>query len=150
MIKITCLSFNTINSAKEFYQSIKNIHKTKTFLSTHIIPCERLQRIKEIQEKKYNIVVSTQLVEAGVDIDFDIVVRDLAPLDAINQSSGRCNRNGIAKGKVFIVSLEDKSGRIFSSYIYDPVLLDITKKIISKHKEIKEKEFLSLIESYYL
>lgn len=141
--------FNTINSAKEFFQNIKDINKTKTFLSTHIIPSERLQRINDIKQKKYKIVVSTQLVEAGVDIDFDVVIRDIAPLDAINQSSGRCNRNGLSKGEVYIVSLENDAGKLFSSYIYDPVLLDITKKIISKHKEIREKEFLSLIESYY-
>lgn len=139
---------NTINATKNFYNLIKNKGIPLTYLSTHIIPKERLKRIREIKEKKYKIVVSTQLVEAGIDIDFDVVVRDIAPLDSINQASGRCNRNSNNKGCVYIVSLKDEN-KSYSSYVYDCVLIDITKKILSNRNEIKENEFLSLIENYY-
>lgn len=141
--------FNTITSTKEFYNLIKDKGFTITYLSTHLIPKERLKRIREIKEKKYKIVVTTQLVEAGVDIDFDIVVRDMAPLDSINQASGRCNRNGISPGKIYIVKLTDENGREYASYIYDPILLDITGRILSKEDEIKEGQFLDLIDHYY-
>lgn len=141
--------FNTITSAKDFYNLVKDRRITITYLSTHLIPKDRLKRIREIKEKKYKIVVTTQLVEAGVDIDFDIVVRDMAPLDSINQASGRCNRNGIGKGETYIVKLASENGRTYASYIYDAVLLDITGKIISTKEEIKESEFLDLIDHYY-
>ena len=141
--------FNTITSAKDFYNLVKNKGITITYLSTHLIPKERLKRIREIKEKKYKVVVTTQLVEAGVDIDFDIVVRDMAPLDSINQASGRCNRNGISKGETYIVKLASENGRTYASYIYDAVLLDITGKILSTKDEIKEGEFLDLIDHYY-
>jgi len=140
---------NTITSAKVFYNLIKEEGIAITYLSTHLIPKERLRRIREIKEKKYKVIVTTQLVEAGVDIDFDIVVRDMAPLDSINQASGRCNRNGISKGETYVVKLTDKNGRAYASYIYDAVLLDITEKILSTQDEIDEGEFSSLIDHYY-
>lgn len=144
--------FNTIeNSAKKFYRLLKEKINSPniTYLSTQIIPDERLKRINDIKQGKYRIVVSTQLVEAGVDIDFDVVYRDIAPLDSINQSAGRCNRNDKNSGTVFVVSLKDKNGKRFASYIYDPVLINITSKLLSKYQEIKEKDFLDVINKYY-
>lgn len=141
--------FNTINSAREFYRLIKDNGFSMTYLSTHIIPKERLKRIKEIKQKKYKIVISTQLVEAGVDIDFDIVIRDLAPLDSINQSAGRCNRNAKANGIIKVFVLKDKNERTYASYIYDSVLLEITKKILSARNSFSEGEFLKVIQEYY-
>ncbi len=141
--------FNTISAAKEFYYLIKDRVNSVTYLSTHITPKERFERISEIKKGKYRVVVSTQLVEAGVDIDFEVVVRDIAPLDSINQSAGRCNRGGSSKGEIFIVKLVDSSGRKYSSYIYDPVLIDITERILLAKSEYKESEFLELIDKYY-
>ena len=59
-----------------------------------------------LQAGKRVLCVSTQLIEAGVDIDFATVVRDLAGLDSIAQAAGRCNRNGErATGRVHIVKM---------------------------------------------
>ncbi len=79
-------------------------------LSTHMCPAHRLQALatmkKALQEKRRVLCVSTQLIEAGVDIDFATAVRDLAGLDSIAQAAGRCNRNGErASGRVHIVKL---------------------------------------------
>jgi CRISPR-associated endonuclease Cas3-HD len=66
-------------------------------LSTRLRPADRLTLIevaKALTERGYPlVVVSTQLVEAGVDISFDRVYRDLAPIDSIVQAAGRCNRS---------------------------------------------------------
>lgn len=145
---------NTINSAKKLYEELKkhpDINECEiSLLSTYIIPKERLNRIEEIKKKKKRIAVTTQLVEAGVDIDFDVVYRDIAPIDSINQSAGRCNRNNYKKkGIVYIISLKDENGRLFASYIYDPVLLNITKDILKDCEKIEEKEILSLVNEYY-
>jgi CRISPR-associated endonuclease/helicase Cas3 len=140
---------NTITAAKKLYRLIKNCGLPITYLSTHIPPGERLKRIEDIKEGNYRVVVSTQLVEAGVDIDFDVVVRDVAPLDSINQSAGRCNRNGLRKGVVKVIVLKNDKGKKYADYVYDPVLLDITEKVLSGREEANEKDFLELLDEYY-
>lgn len=142
--------FNTINSAREFYRLIDDI-EDKTFLATSVIPKHRLQRIQRIKKGKYKAVVSTQLIEAGVDIDFDVVIRDLAPMDSLNQSAGRCNRNFRKKGIFKIFNLVDpkNKNRQFSSYIYSKTLINKTRRMLEIFNELTEKEFFMLLEKYY-
>jgi len=81
-------------------------------LSTRMCPAHRLEALEGMKialaQKKRVLCVSTQLIEAGVDIDFATVVRDLAGLDSIAQAAGRCNRNGDrASGRVHIVKMAE-------------------------------------------
>ncbi len=76
-------------------------------LSALMCPVHRSKILKEIKEKLKNSdvcrVVSTQLVEAGVDVDFPVVYRSLAGLDSIAQAGGRCNREGkLNYGNLFV------------------------------------------------
>lgn len=137
---------NTIGHSQEVYKqlSLKYPDKCLIYLSGSILPKFRKDLVKEINEntknRKVQIVISTQVVEAGVDIDLDIVYRDFAPLDSINQSAGRCNRNGIAiKGIVKLF----QSGK--SHKIYDSILLSTTIDILSKYPAvIEERELYNL------
>jgi CRISPR-associated endonuclease/helicase Cas3 len=150
---------NTIGSAQTVYKFIQDLKLKNTkevFLSTNVIPKVRLTRINEIREskdspKKRKVIVSTQLIEAGVDIDADIVYRDFAPLDSINQVAGRCNRNSSKdeKGTVSIFILKDDR-KEFYKYIYDPFLISKTLDILMKtNGPIKESEFLDLNNKYF-
>jgi len=153
--------FNTIDSSLEFFKKIENITDyTKFYLSTNIIPKERKIRIEDIKEiidknrrtdkKQKFIVVSTQMIEAGVDIDCECAYRDLGPLDSIIQIAGRCNRNNLLKenGIVNIVRLQ-KNEKYDFCRIYDPILNDISEKILKNRNSIKESDFLDLIEEYF-
>lgn len=94
---------NTKKSAYSLYQAIaQESDITPYHLSTNMCPAHRLDMLSEIKKKLEGkepvICVSTQLIEAGVDIDFGAVIRYLAGMDSIAQAAGRCNRNGIREG----------------------------------------------------
>ncbi len=101
---------NTKSSARALFQIInERKNKNAYHLSTNMCPAHRLEVldcIKEKLSKKQPVIcISTQLIEAGVDIDFGSVIRYLAGLDSITQAAGRCNRNGERKlGNVWIVN----------------------------------------------
>ncbi len=145
---------NTISSTRDLYQHLRSQKSTNTeyyYLSTSITPKERLQKIREIKENKNRkVIVSTQLIEAGVDIDVDIVYRDMATLDSINQVAGRCNRNYREgyKGIVKIVTLTDDRQE-FHRYIYSGFLIDKTKEVLEGYKTIQENQFLNLNNQYF-
>lgn len=167
---------NTVESSKELYKFLKdglegahgegrvtgegilefdNDNLVLFNLSTHIIPIHRLKRISRVkQEQKRKIIVTTQIVEAGVDISVDLVYRDLAPLDCIIQTAGRCNRNNEGqKGIVNIVNLKDDNGRPFY-HIYSSTLINITKDVLgesgSLEDSFEEKEFITtFLPKYY-
>jgi CRISPR-associated endonuclease/helicase Cas3 len=142
---------NTIKSSKNIYQSLRDFYSNLVYLSTNIPPIERLRRIKRIKSSKEpQIVVSTQLVEAGVDIDLDVVYRDLAPLDSIFQSAGRCNRNaGASKGVVKVFCLLDDNDKHFGSYIYSQADLSTTKDLLKEKQIFSEADFFDLGKNYF-
>ncbi|WP_427338324.1 CRISPR-associated helicase Cas3' [Caloranaerobacter sp. DY30410] len=140
---------NTIGQSLQIYNILKKLDRKVLYLSTNIVPKERRERIKKIKDMMNikPIVISTQVVEAGVDLDFDIVYRDLAPLDSIIQAAGRCNRNGDRKGELRVAKLV-KDDRFYGSYIYGKTLLLLTDQILQKGY-FKESEFINLIQSYF-
>lgn len=102
---------NTKSQAKEIYKRCTGKTENVFHLSTSMCPAHRMEILSKV--KKYLnpknprpiICISTQLIEAGVDVDFGSVIRYLAGLDSIAQAAGRCNRNGVRPtGRVIIVN----------------------------------------------
>lgn len=154
--KNTLIVLNTVRAAEAVWDTIKEPLKNKGFetyfLSSHVTPLERLQRIRNIKfSSRKKVVVSTQLVEAGVDIDMEKVIRDMGPFDSINQVAGRANRNFKMKlGDIEIVLLlDEKNNRPFANYIYDPILIDCSQETLISYGLIKEPEFFNLCNEYY-
>lgn len=120
----TLVIVNTKAWAMKIYQALRDTvdDSTQIFhLSTGQCAKHRkdlIQQIKQrLKEGLPTLVISTQLIEAGVDISFKSVIRFLAGLDSILQASGRCNRHGemkdeqgnTVKGQVFIIQPEQES-----------------------------------------
>jgi CRISPR-associated endonuclease/helicase Cas3 len=147
---------NTVKRSIELYDSIltylnaNNFENPIEYLSTNIIPAVRFDRISKIKsllnDGKAPILISTQVVEAGVDLDFDMGFRDLGPIDSIIQVAGRINRNNDPKKEfspLFIVDFLD------SQKIYKSLSTIQAKKALSLKNEFLEPEYLKLIEAYF-
>ena len=116
---LSCLFIvNTKKWAKALYQYCQqqNVPSEALFhLSTNQCAAHRkalFARMKQRLEKKLPVVcISTQLIEAGVDISMACVIRALGGLDSIAQAAGRCNRHGenAGKGRVWVLNLQEPS-----------------------------------------
>jgi CRISPR-associated endonuclease/helicase Cas3 len=121
-----------VNRRKDAQDLYQRMGEEGTFhLSTYMTPMDRKQTLYVIKERLQHQqicrVVSTSLVEAGVDIDFPVVYRELTGLDSIIQAAGRCNRE--AKR-----SWEDST--VFVFRLHEP------PKTIQKNVAITEETFL--------
>ncbi|MEW6182558.1 MAG: CRISPR-associated helicase Cas3' [Bacillota bacterium] len=103
-----------VNSKKHARLLYERIGAGGFHLSTRMCPVHRTEVLKTIKErlKKGQIcrVVSTQLIEAGVDVDFPQVYRSMAGIDSIAQAAGRCNREGLRREGHVYVFWPDKHG----------------------------------------
>jgi CRISPR-associated endonuclease/helicase Cas3 len=129
----TLIIFNTKRATDEYYNSFSG--GKKYYLSTYMTPKHRFKVLDKIREdllKGEKIVVfSTSLIEAGVDIDFECVYRELTGVDSILQAGGRCNREGkrsIEESFVFIFT--DAKSKLKGELA---VKADITKGLIEKY-----------------
>lgn len=87
--------FNTKADATKVFQEVGG---DALYLSIWLCPDHRRKVLADVRERLKEgrpcRLISTQVVEAGVDVDFPLVLRAMAPLDSLVQAAGRCNRNG--------------------------------------------------------
>ena len=103
-----------VSTKKQAQQAVAIMRESEgTFhLSTNMYPVHRLRVLGVIRQRLADglpcRVVSTSLVEAGVDLDFPVVYRAMAGLDSIAQAAGRCNREGLSDfGLVYVYEPEE-------------------------------------------
>ena len=109
--RVLCI-VNTRNDAKEIYSRLPQegicLHLSRMMCPDHVM--ETIDKVKLALRESSNTtirVVATQLIEAGVDIDFPVVFRQEAGLDSVLQAAGRCNREGkLNRGKTFVFGLQ--------------------------------------------
>ena len=121
--KSVLIILNTKKAVLTLYEELKKVSKSKIFyLTTNLCAAHRIKIIneikdytekitlKEVTDPEKIIVVSTQLVESGVDFDFNVVYRSLSGVDSLIQAAGRCNRNGkLSRGLFKIFKYEEEN-----------------------------------------
>ena len=139
--------FNTVEKAQKFYISLQKSFPKYLFHARYIYR-DRINKLQDLKNKLTKgpiIVVSTQAIEAGVNVSFDIMFRELAPFDSIIQSAGRVNRfnENPQPCPVFIFGSEE-------DYLpYKKEILKITKEILMKSKINSEADFFVGLNEYW-
>ena len=121
-----CVIVNLRRHARELFLTLQllSAHEEVFLLSTDLCADHRSKSIEIIRERlatgKPCRVVATQCIEAGVDLDFSIMYRSLAPLDSIIQAAGRCNRDGknCKPGRV-VIFVPEENGRLYPGTWYE-------------------------------
>ncbi len=155
----TLIILNTIQDTKDLYSELENGGNGNNciLLNTHFTLNDRKAKIaacKRFLEKQEKVIlISTQLIEAGVDIDFPVVYRDFSPISSIVQSAGRCNRNGqlVQKGRVVLLDVQ-KNRLSRANLIYrgkDSRFLDYALENI-QGKTLDEPEMFNLQKNFFI
>lgn len=138
---------NKRKTARELYDMCSG---NKYHLSTYMTPLHRSEIIAKIKEDIKNgintTVISTSLIEAGVDLDFKAVFREIAGIDNVLQSGGRCNREGkMDMGDVFV--FETDGGNYQTKKKSDIIIrANITRNLFEEFENISTDK---CIKEYY-
>jgi len=150
--QILCV-VNLKRHAKDLFDKVKEIKGGGVFhLSTNMCPAHRqevLRRVRQLLDMQQPCcLISTQCVEAGVDIDFPVVFRSFAPLDAVAQAAGRCNRNGRRSklGVVYVFHPED-TGYPYPDKAYEQAT-QVAATVLSGIKQLDATD-AGIFERYY-
>ena len=150
---------NTVKSAVETYDKLKNINDNVNLNLLHsmYIQEDRAKLENNIKEfaksKNSGIWITTQLVEASLDVDFDILHTEVSTLDSLFQRFGRCNRKGlklIDNHNIFIYKEEASGiGSIYDKDIVNKGLELLEICINEKSSKITEDDKLEMVEKVY-
>lgn len=119
---------NTVAKAQILKEKLENKDYKPILLHSRFLDDDRIAKEKELKDifskesDKKGILIATQVIEVGLDITCDVMISEVAPIDALIQRAGRCARKG-GKGDFYVYDVEKYSP-------YDKNLIEETKKII--------------------
>lgn len=134
-------------TARTVYEELKKANQKVYHLSTYMTHYDRERTIYEVREALAKdesfYLVSTSLIEAGVDLDFDVVFRELAGLENLLQTAGRCNREGNKENSVaYSFSFEEERFAIRFKNDME-TKQKFTKVVFEKFEDISSEEAIA-------
>lgn len=136
---------NTKSAVGKLYDILKELPVHVEYLTTNLCAEHRSDKIEGVKKKLREgqekvVVVSTNLIEAGVDISFECVYRSMTGLDSLAQSAGRCNRNGEMKyGVLKLIQLEGENTGNMEELLLNT---DVTEQILYDYQKSGSDESL--------
>jgi CRISPR-associated endonuclease/helicase Cas3 len=134
---------NTVKQAQEVYRLLSTFEENTLLLHARFILKERERREKQLNQVK--LLVATQVVEVSLDIDFDVLYTEPAPLDDLLQRFGRVNRK--RRLKLAPVNVFSKGSEV-DSYIY-PSRVSETLEVLKRIDTLEESQLPTLLDKVY-
>ncbi len=147
---------NTVKRVYDTFTKIRDLVNNVVVIHGRLRICDRMKALNKIENEK-PLTLSTQVIEAGVDIDYDRLITDIAPLSQLVQRVGRIIRKPTKNRNVGYIHIIDN----VDPTPYDKDLVDksryVLKRVLEKHGEIlwrvpsykKENSYLKLLEDVY-
>ncbi len=139
---------NTVANAQEMFKRLQGQvqENRRVLLHSRFIAEHRLEKERALADDAVQLLVGTQAIEVSLDIDFDTMFTEPAPLDALIQRFGRINRRG--KKGICSVYVCSKGGE-YDDYIYPRETVNRTIEVVKGIGEIKEKELQNMLDKVY-
>ncbi|CAK7076072.1 CRISPR-associated helicase Cas3' [Tissierella sp.] len=147
--KKVAIIVNNIEKAKSLYNDLSEKYNALCLHSEFIMK-DRIDKEASLQkDNDYKIVISTQVMEASLDISFDIIFSECAPIDSLVQRAGRCNRWGKCKDSEFIV-FDYSEIALKNVYKDKKDILEKSKAVVQKNqKYLSEYEIANMVDEVY-
>lgn len=156
--KKIAIVFNTVRAAQDAYRNwvdemgeerVLCYHSQFTMKDRQEKEAALMEKDEYGRPKKYDLVIATQAIEVSLDISFDLMYSECAPLDSLIQRAGRCNRYNADGDYYFVVFPASDTAK---EWVYKgaKTVLERTAEVISKNqKKLSESELTQLLEYVY-
>lgn len=127
--KRVAIVVNTVEEAKRVYRELRNLGYSPVLLTSRLTPEDKEMKVRYVRENPRSILVSTQVIEVGVNLSFDAMISELAPPSSLVQRFGRLARYQEDRHGLWLVFYSrDTVER--GSYVYDPTLVSCSGRYL--------------------
>ncbi len=146
--KKVIVACNTVQRAQSVYRMLSEDHGLTAAVLLHgrFNARDRMDRERDVFAPETRLLVGTQVIEVSLDINFDVLFTEPAPLDALLQRAGRINRNAQQAPCPLYIT---KRGSDLDGYIYPPDLVDKTLQVLDRVDVLGEQQIQELLDRVY-
>lgn len=147
--KKVAIIVNNVETAKDLYNQLSKHYKA-ICLHSEFTMKDRIEKEKLLNEsREYEIVISTQVIEVSLDVSFNVIFSECAPIDSLVQRAGRCNRHGEYSDAEFIVFNYSDISMKYVYKDYSDILLKTKEVVMNNQELLSEYEIFKMVNEVY-